>query len=101
MRNRVPTLRKEGLVSERSPLIMKARDGTLVEVSEWKSEEAIRDAHQNPNVLAMWKTFFALCECVPLQSVRSVGDVRRFRAGELTRAMRLVVDPGAVRFSPM
>lgn len=55
VRNRVPTLRKEGLVSERSPIIMKARDGTLVEVSEWKSEEAIRDAHQNPNVLAMWK----------------------------------------------
>ena len=41
VRSRVPTLRKEGLVTDRAPTIMRARDGTIIEVSEWKSNEAI------------------------------------------------------------
>jgi quinol monooxygenase YgiN len=53
VRNRVPTLCKEGLVTDREPIIMRARDGTIIEVSEWKSQEAIDAAHKNPNVLAM------------------------------------------------
>ena len=69
VRERVPTLRKEGLVTERTPAIMRSRDGTIVEVSEWKSREAIAAAHQNPQVLAMWDKFFTLCECVPLQTL--------------------------------
>src|SRR6266436_6961297 len=69
VRNRVPTLRKEGLVTDRTPIIMRARDGTIVEVSEWKSAEAIDAAHRNPNVLATWKKFFAACECVPLKTL--------------------------------
>ena len=69
VRTRVPTLRKEGLVTNRAPVIMRARDGTIVEVSEWKSPEAIDAAHRNPNVLAMWKKFFATCECVPLKTL--------------------------------
>jgi hypothetical protein len=34
VRSRVPTLRQEGLVSDRAPTIMRARDGTIIEVSE-------------------------------------------------------------------
>jgi quinol monooxygenase YgiN len=69
VRSRVPTLRKEGLVTERVPTIMRARDGTIIEVSEWKSHEAIEEAHKNPRVLAMWDKFFAVCDCVPLKMV--------------------------------
>jgi quinol monooxygenase YgiN len=69
VRSRVPTLRKEGLVSDRVPTIMRSRDGTIIEVSEWKSREAIDAAHKNPNVLAMWNKFFAICECVPLNTL--------------------------------
>jgi quinol monooxygenase YgiN len=69
VRNRVPTLRKERLVTDRKPVIMRARDGTIIEVSEWKSRQAIDAAHQNPNVLAMWEKFFALCDCVPLKTL--------------------------------
>jgi quinol monooxygenase YgiN len=69
VRARVPTLRKEDLVSDRAPVIMRAKDGTIIEVSEWKSHEAIEAAHRNPRVLAMWDKFFAVCDCVPLNSV--------------------------------
>lgn len=69
VRERVPTLRKEDLVSDRVPVIMRARDGTIIEVSEWKSREAIDAAHRNPRVLAMWDKFSAVCDCVPLKDV--------------------------------
>ncbi len=69
VRRRVPTLRKEGLVSDRAPTLMRTRDGTFVEVSEWKSHEAIEAAHKNPTVLAMWEEFFALCDFIPLHEL--------------------------------
>jgi quinol monooxygenase YgiN len=69
VRGRVPTLRKEGLVTDRIPVIVRAKDNTIIEVSEWKSQEAIEAAHKNPRVLAMWDKFFAICDCVPLKTV--------------------------------
>jgi quinol monooxygenase YgiN len=75
VRNRVPTLRKEGLVTDRVPTIVRSRDGTIVEVSEWKSQEAIDAAHKNPNVLAMWEKFFAICDCVPLKTLPETDDM--------------------------
>ena len=75
VRSRVPTLRKEGLVSDRVPTIMRSRDGTIIEVSEWKSREAIEAAHKNPTVLAMWNKFFALCDCVPLNTLAEASEM--------------------------
>ena len=75
VRARVPTLRQEGLVTERLPVIMRAKDGTLLEVSEWKSRAAIEAAHQNPNVLALWNKFFATCDCVPLNTLAEAKEM--------------------------
>jgi quinol monooxygenase YgiN len=75
VRSRVPTLRKENLVTDRAPTIVRSRDGTIIEVSEWKSREAIDAAHKNPNVLAMWNKFLAICECVPLKSLAEADDL--------------------------
>ena len=75
VRSRVPTLRKENLVTDRAPTIMRARDGTIIEVSEWKSQEAIDAAHKNPNVLAMWNKFFAVCDCVPLNTLAEAKEM--------------------------
>src|SRR5437764_14099102 len=65
VRRRVPTLRKEGLVSDRVTTIMRSRDGAIIEVSEWKLREAIDAAHKHPNELAMWNKFFAINDCIP------------------------------------
>ena len=75
VRSRVPTLRKGNLVTDRVPIIMRARDGTIIEVSEWKSQEAIDAAHKNPNVLAMWNKFFAICDCVPLNTLTEAKEM--------------------------
>jgi quinol monooxygenase YgiN len=75
VRERVPILRAEGLVSDRAPTIMRARDGTIIEVSEWKSREAIDAAHKNPNVLALWQRFFDVCDCVPLKTLAESSEM--------------------------
>ena len=75
VRKRVPMLRKENLVTDRAPTIMRATDGTLIEVSEWKSKTAIEAAHKNPRVLAMWKDFFAVCDCVPLKTLAESAEM--------------------------
>lgn len=75
VRSRVPALRKEGLVTDRVPALMQAKDGTIIEVSEWKSREAIDAAHKNPNVLAMWDKFFAVCDCVPLKTLAEANEM--------------------------
>jgi hypothetical protein len=55
-------------VTDREPVIMRARNGAIIEVSEWKSREAIDAAHKNANVRVMWDKFFATCDCVPLNT---------------------------------
>jgi len=65
----IPTLRAEGLVTEREPVVMRAGDGTIVEVFEWASSEAVDAAHENANVKALWDRFAELCDHVPLREL--------------------------------
>ena len=81
VRRRVPFLRGEGLVTDRIPTIMRCRDGTIVEVSEWKSQAAIDAAHKNPNVLAFWNEMFADLRMRAAENAPgSRANVRRLRA---------------------
>jgi hypothetical protein len=48
---------------------MRSEDGTIVEVFEWASKEAIESAHTNPVVLAMWQEYAEVCEFLPVAKV--------------------------------
>jgi hypothetical protein len=48
---------------------MRAKDGTILEVFEWQSAEAIAQAHALPAVQALWGEFAATCDYRPLSSV--------------------------------
>jgi hypothetical protein len=65
----VPRLKKEGLVTDREAVIMEAADGTIIEVFEWLSAEAIQNAHKNPAVLQMWGEYAEVCDYVPLNTL--------------------------------
>ena len=62
-------LRSEGLATDRHPIVMRSKDGTIIEVFEWASPAAIAEAHQNPRVQAMWGRFAKCCDYVPLAAV--------------------------------
>ncbi len=69
MNTHLPRLRAEGLVTDRESIIMQASDGTILEVFEWASNEAIESAHHNPEVQKMWLEYAAVCEYVPIAEV--------------------------------
>lgn len=69
MATHLPTLREQGLVTDRESIVMEAADGTIVEVFGWKSRAAIESAHTNPAVLAMWARYAEVCEYVPVGQV--------------------------------
>jgi hypothetical protein len=62
-------LAAEGLVTTRPASVMRAADGTVVEVFEWRSAKAIREAHENPAVQALWAEFEGACEYRPLSEL--------------------------------
>lgn len=68
----IPRLREEGLVSEREPIVMQAKDGTIIEVFGWASKEAIERAHTNPVVQKMWAEFSKVCEYVPVGNIEEM-----------------------------
>ena len=66
MRDHQPVLRAEGLVTERPAYVMRAADGTLLEVFEWKSQAAIDSAHSNSSVHKLWARYAACCDYVTI-----------------------------------
>ena len=74
-RTHVPRLLKEGLVTDRAPVIVEASDGTIIEVFEWLSAEAIQQAHQNPEVHKLWAEYAEVCDYVPLNSVPDTANL--------------------------
>ena len=56
----------QGLVTERTPVLARAADGTIIEVFEWVSAAAIASAHNNPAVRQMWAEYDGVCDYVPL-----------------------------------
>jgi hypothetical protein len=75
MRTHLPVLRSQGLVTERASIVMEAAGGTIVEVFEWRSPQAIEAAHTNPAVAEMWQAYDAVCEYVPIGSLAEASEL--------------------------
>jgi hypothetical protein len=69
MREHRPILKKLGLVTDRASIMMEAKDGTIIEVFEWKSKSSIEQAHTHPEVLVMWSKYAEACEYIPVGKV--------------------------------
>lgn len=70
-----PRLLAEGLVTERAPVLMRAKDGTIIEVFEWASDAAMQSAHENAAVLAMWAEYDACSAYVPLEELAETSEL--------------------------
>jgi quinol monooxygenase YgiN len=69
VRKHLQVLRAEELVTDRPAYVMRAADGTVVEVFEWRSAEAIAKAHTTAAVQALWAEFGAACDYRPLSGL--------------------------------
>lgn len=68
-REHVDILRTQGLATDRRPIVGRSQDGTVVEVFEWTSQDAIDRAHENPEVLKLWQRYGEVGDYVKLADV--------------------------------
>lgn len=68
-------LREQALVTDRPGWVMRAADGTLVEVFEWLSTHSIERAHSTAAVQALWAEFAAVCDYVPVGQLPEAGSL--------------------------
>lgn len=69
LREHALILRSEGFLTDKLPYVMQARDGTVIEVFEWKSPEAKQEAHRNAAVSQVWQKFGDCAEYPPLANL--------------------------------
>jgi heme-degrading monooxygenase HmoA len=57
-------LRRRGHVTKRRAPVVRTENDELLVVLEWSSEHAVADAHDDPEVLAVWKRKEQLAEYI-------------------------------------
>lgn len=60
IRQHLPALRKYELATDRPSMLMRARDGTYLEIFEWVSADSSERAHQHPAIAKIWEGMGAL-----------------------------------------
>ncbi|MES2279761.1 MAG: hypothetical protein V4592_27260 [Bacteroidota bacterium] len=68
----LPALRQLGLATNRESYMAKAKDGSILEVFEWASTNAISAAHQHPAISAIWEKMILIAEFPPLGGLPEV-----------------------------
>jgi hypothetical protein len=74
VRGHVPALREQGLATERPVTVLRASDGTLVEVFEWRSAEAVERAHHDPVVQRLWERSMLISDLGTLAALPGSGE---------------------------
>ena len=75
VKDHMKVLKSQGFVTERPAYVMRAKDGTILEIFEWKSKETIQQAHKNEAMLALWKRFNDACEYRKLVEIAECTDM--------------------------
>lgn len=75
VRNHLNILQEEKLATSRPANIMKASDGTVIEVFEWASPAAIEKAHNNITIQNLWKEFGEACNYLPLNQLSEANNI--------------------------
>jgi hypothetical protein len=64
LREDLATLRRRGHVTERPAPLIRTGAGELLVVLEWSSDHAVGDAHEDPEVLEVWRRKDELAEYI-------------------------------------
>jgi hypothetical protein len=75
VRKHQDVLAAEKLVTDRPAAVMRAADGTILEVFEWRSADSVQQAHSNPAVGALWAEFGEACDYRRLADLKEASDM--------------------------
>lgn len=65
----LPKLRELGFATDRENYIAQSGDGTIIEVFEWASMNAVNAAHQHPAVSDIWEKMTLVAEFLPINQL--------------------------------
>jgi quinol monooxygenase YgiN len=65
----LPALRELGFATAKENYLAKAKDGTIIEIFEWTSMNAISAAHQHPAISDIWEKMTLIADFAPLSSL--------------------------------
>jgi hypothetical protein len=72
IRRHYTTLREQRLITDRPPVVLRSgADGTYIELFEWKSAGAARQAHDNKHVTEIWEELEACADTLTLKSLKA------------------------------
>ena len=70
----VPRLKSNKLITNREPLLVKSKNGIYIEIFEWKSTDAVEEAHENPEIQKLWDEIEKVCDFTNLESIEEVRE---------------------------
>jgi hypothetical protein len=73
-RAHVPFLRELGLATDRAPVLLRGKDGTIVEVFEWR-QGGVEAAHSHTRIGELWAKYAEVCTYVKLSELPEAADM--------------------------
>lgn len=69
----IPMLRELELITDRPALTLKSRNGTFIEIIEWRDVRSAEKAHEHPKVAEIWEKMDAISKFVPISDLPEAG----------------------------
>jgi len=70
----IPILKTNNLITDRNPVLVQSKNGIYFEIFEWKSNDAVEEAHENPEVQKLWDEMEKVCDFTNLESIEEVRE---------------------------
>lgn len=66
----LPQLRDLGFATGRENYVAESQDGTILEVFEWASMDAVNAAHQHPAISDIWEKMTLIADFFPIKELK-------------------------------
>ena len=70
----IPILKSNKLITNREPLLVQSKNGIYIEIFGWKSNDAVDEAHKNPEIQKLWDEMKKVCNYTNLESIDEVKE---------------------------
>ena len=67
-------LKTHNLITDRESILVQSNNGNYIEIFEWKSNDAIAEAHKNSEVQKLWDEMEKVCAFTTLESIEEVRE---------------------------
>lgn len=65
----IPTLRRLELITDRPAILVRSKNGTYIEIFEWRDADSSRQAHEHPEVARVWERMGGIADFPALDSL--------------------------------